>query len=173
MALVEYEREVSTWVTEEEEALFKMIPAAVRRKWLTGPEATAATADRSVQDILFGKDKFIIDVLFEQPWGHPDGFKLTPRVFTPSTAEEEDLNKRVPSVSTKDHLPYFESAVAKEGTPGNFVFRLIQLKKAKKLLSTYIKGFYKYIKPSMDGSNYEKIYPSYNFRTNTFRTNRL
>jgi DNA polymerase I-like protein with 3'-5' exonuclease and polymerase domains/uracil-DNA glycosylase len=164
-ALEEYETEVYTWVQREEQELFELIPAAVRRKWLTDPAVIKdleKRGERSIPSVLFGKDKFLIDVLFGE-----EGFKLKPQVFTPSTAKLPD-DQKVPSTSTKDHLPYF---VNERGVKGEFVNRYRDFKKAQTLHSKYIKNFYKYIKPANDNSGEEKIYPSYNFRTNTSRTN--
>lgn len=164
-ALEEYEEEVRAWVQQEEQELFDLIPGDVRRKWLTDPIVTKELekrGNRSIPDVLFGKDKFLIDVLFDREIG----FKLKPQVFTPSTRKLPP-DERVPSTSTKDHLPYF---VLAKGTAGEFVNRYRDYKKAKTLLSKYIVNFYKYIKPAND-SDEEKIYPSYNFRTNTSRTN--
>jgi DNA polymerase I-like protein with 3'-5' exonuclease and polymerase domains/uracil-DNA glycosylase len=150
-ALDAYKAEVDEWVTAEGRALFRLIPAAIRRKYLLDPKGASFTRDVFIQDILFSEE----------------GFNLKPTVFTTST---KDLphDQRVPSVSTKDHLPYFTD---RKDAAGNFVRRFIDFKKAQKLLSTYIDGFYKYLRPANDNSGEEKIYPSYNFRTNTYRTN--
>jgi DNA polymerase I-like protein with 3'-5' exonuclease and polymerase domains len=164
-ALEAYTKEVAEWVAEEEIELFKLIPAPVRHKWLFGEKATQAADGRTVQNILYGKDDFIRDVLFH----HPDGFNLTPKVFTKSTAKAENPADRVASVSTKDHMPYFVTVKKKKA--GEWVLRYIELAKAKKLLTTYLDPFDKYIKPSNDNTEAEKIFPSYNFRTNTSRTN--
>jgi len=169
-ALEKYEAEVDAWVKEEEEVLFQMVPVSVRRKWLSDPKVVKELekrGERSVPSILFGKDGFIIDTLFV-----PDGFKLKPCVYTPSTMKlcppHQETDERVPSTSTKDHFPYF---VNETGDAGVFVNRYIALKKARTLHSKYIINFYKYIKPANDNSGEEKIFPSYNFRTNTSRTN--
>lgn len=150
-ALDDYRDEVDEWLKTEERALFRMVPAAVRRKYLMDPKGAKFSRDAFVQDILFGED----------------GFHLKPVVFTKSTAKLAP-EERVPSVSTKDHLPYFTD---RKDKAGEFVRRFIDFKKAQKLKNTYIDGFYKYIKPANDDTGEEKIYPSYNFRTNTSRTN--
>lgn len=144
-ALREYETEVETWVNEEVDWLKRNCPATVRRKYMANPETFKFTRDVVVADILFSKE----------------GFRLKPKVFTDST-KALPPDQRVPSVSTKDHLPYFSDT---NDAAGEWVRRFIEYKKAEKLLSTYIRGMYKQIKP--DG----KIYPKYNFRTNTLRTN--
>jgi len=165
-ALDAYRTEVIKWVNDEGEALFKMIPAVLRRKYLTNPDVVKTLkkneGERTTPDIMFGKDNFCREVLFTEA-----GFGLKPKVFT-KTTEKLPEDKRIPSISTKDHLPYFTHV---KGDAGNFVQRFIEYKKAQKLLSTYINGFYKYIKPANDDTSDEKIFPSYNFRTNTSRTN--
>lgn len=144
-ALENYEEEVAEWVEQEERALLRMVPAKIRRKFI-----------RSGEEMKFSRQAFLQQVLFSE-----DGFNLTPRVWTKSTAELPP-ERRVPSTSTKDHLPYFTD---RKDRAGEFCQRLIEFQKAQKMLSTYIRGFYKYIKPS------GKVHPIYNFRTNTHRTN--
>lgn len=144
-ALEQYEAEVAQWVAEEERALLRMVPAAVRRKYVGSGE-----------EMKFSRQAFLVDVLFTK-----EGFNLTPKVYTKST-EQLSEGERIPSTSTKDHLPYFSD---RKDKAGEFVRRLIEFQKAQKMLSTYIRGFYKYIKPS------GKVHPLYNFRTNTHRTN--
>jgi DNA polymerase I-like protein with 3'-5' exonuclease and polymerase domains len=74
---------------------------------------------------------------------HEDGFSLKPRVFTKTTAKLEDKNRRVPSTSTKDHLPYFF-----ETCP--FTYELSEYIKSARILGTNVKGFKKkYIVDSM------------------------
>lgn len=150
-ALDEYKEEVETWLEAEERSLFRAVPAAIRRRYLLDPKGAK-----------FSRDQFVSDILFSQ-----EGFNLTPRVWTKSTMKLP-MEQRIPSVSTKDHLPYF---IDRTDAAGDWVRRFIDFKKAQKLANTYINGFYKYIKPANDNTGEEKIYPSYNFRTNTSRTN--
>lgn len=73
-ALDAYEREVALWVAAEEEALFQMVPAAVRRKWLSDPAVQkdlSKRGERSIPSVLFGKDQFVREVLFGERWGAP------------------------------------------------------------------------------------------------------
>jgi len=141
-----FQEEVSVWVREEYRALIAMVPAAIRRRHL-----------RAGKELSFTRSDFTKDVLFD-----PQGFNLTPRVFTKGTAKEEDPTKREPSTSAKDHLPWF---VNEPGVAGQFVTRFIDYQKTVKLLGTYIEGFWKYIAPT------GRIYPSYFLhRTNTGRT---
>lgn len=86
----------------------------------------------------------LIDYLYQ----HPDGLRLEPRVFT-KTGQ--------PSVSTKMAMPYYAA-------DHEFVRRLVEYTKNQKMLSTYVKGFYKYI---VDG----KIRPTFLLHiTSTGRT---
>lgn len=74
---------------------------------------------------------------------HPRGLKLEAVEWTKSTAKEKDKSKRVPSVSTKTHLPFFNEH--------DTVEKLIKYLKNEKLLTTYIgdpnegNGFWQYI----------------------------
>lgn len=67
---------------------------------------------------------FVRDILFTK-----EGFNLKPTVFTDSTKKLE-ADKQIPSVSTKQHLPYFDH--------NPFVQKFIPWKKMDKLKSTYI-----------------------------------
>lgn len=153
-ALTEYDAEVAEWVDNETRELMRLVPAKVRRKFMHDPKGMSFTRDVFVREVLFSKD----------------GFGLKPKVYTNSTKDLPE-DQRVPSTSTKDHFPYFADPTGKPGSAGLFVHRLISLQKANKLLSTYIRGFTKHIQPAGDGTDQQKIFPSYNFRTNTFRTN--
>lgn len=141
--------EVKEWLRTEYRSLIRMVPAAIRRKHLE-------------KGLSFSRDQFVRDVLFD-----PEGFKLKPQVFTKST-EDLEGDKKVPSVSTKDHMPYF---VTNKGVAGEFVTRLIEYQKTSKMDSTYCgeealnTGFWQYISP--EGS----IFPSFALhKTNTGRT---
>ncbi|MBD9627549.1 hypothetical protein IB279_31830 [Ensifer sp. ENS06] len=90
-----------------------------------------------------------------------DATTLTPRTFA-----KED--KKVPSVSTKDHMPYF---VTRKDTAGTFVTRLIEYQKTSKMDTTYCgneeegTGFWQYLSSS------GRIFPSFALhKTNTGRT---
>lgn len=150
--LCQLEREIREWTETEYDRLIKMVPPAVRQKHIDmGKECS------------FTRDDFMRDVLFSDL-----GFKLKPRMFTNTTAHLPDGHPdKLPSVSTKDHMPYFEDA---RGKAGEFVRGYIQYQKAMKLLSTYIgeeangTGFWKYI------SDEGRIHPSYALhKTNTGR----
>lgn len=149
VALQAFQDELTSWIAQETRALVRMVPAAIRRKYLADPKGFKFSRDDCLRDVLFSKE----------------GFGLTAREWTPGTRNLPDRTKRIASVSTKDHLPYFLDA---PGVAGEFVRRYSDLKKAQKMLDTYAKGFWKYVKTGADGER--KVIPSYNFRTNTRRT---
>ncbi len=157
--LERFEGEVDAWVKAEYAELIQLVPYAVR----------ASHADMG-KELSFARHDFVRDVLFTG-----DGFGLVPKVWTKTTEDLEDITQRVPSVSAKDHFPYFVTRKRKiagtDQTVGDFVSRLSQYQKTKKLQGTYIglasenSGFYRYI--AEDG----RIYPSYHLhKTNTGRT---
>lgn len=76
----------------------------------------------------------LIDYLYE----HRDGLRLTPKAFT-KTGQ--------PSVSAKQALPYYAAA-------HEWVRRFMDYTKNQKLLSTYIRGFYKHIHDGFVRSSY-------------------
>lgn len=94
--------------------------------------------------LKFSRADFIRDILFD----HPDGFRLTPQVFTKSTKKLRNSD-RVPSTSSKDHLPYF----FEECPYTELLAEYIKLNRM--LTANVIKFKEKYVKP--DG----KIYPKY------------
>ncbi len=134
--------EVDQYIKTQYRALMRMVPAKIKRKYIEEQE-----------EMSFTRPKFLLDVLFSK-----DGFNLKPVKFTKSTADLEDKSKRVPSVSVKDHLPFFFDT---PGIPGEFCRALKEYVQASKMLTTYVgtedqgNGFWQYIAP--DGA----IYPSY------------
>jgi DNA polymerase I-like protein with 3'-5' exonuclease and polymerase domains len=157
VALQEFQDGLEEWITEETRALIRMTPAAVRRHYLSDPKGFKFSRDDVMRDILFKP---------MDPAKKSLGFGLVPKVFTKGTMDDPDPTKRIPSVSTKDHLPYF---ITEKGVAGEFVVRYSELKKATKMLDTYARGFWKYIQTGHNGER--KIIPEYNFRTNTKRSN--
>lgn len=138
--LREFGQEVATFAHTEYRRLVRLVPAAARRAILA-KDGEISFKDSVMRTILFSKE----------------GFNLTPKVYTKST-QKLDGSDRIPSVSTKDHLPYFTHL---EGPAGDFVRGIIAYQQASKLQSTYIgseeevTGFWKYIAPN------GRIYPSY------------
>jgi DNA polymerase I-like protein with 3'-5' exonuclease and polymerase domains len=115
-------------LVELEKNLIDRCPKAVIRKHLEDKKPLKFTRDAFVRDILFSSI----------------GFNLTPIVYTKGTAKSEQDSDRVPSVSTKDHLPFFTDT---PGNAGDFVHDFIEFKKLSKLYSTYVEKFYdKYVK---------------------------
>lgn len=140
-------RKFSEVMREAEEAkyqeLIEAVDGEIKLKWYDPKNKKRA-------GLSFTRDGFVIDQLFE----HPKGLKLEAKMFTPTG---------LPSVSTKNHLPYFEE----EPWVANF----IEWEKMQKLLTTYIgledekTGLWQYI--ASDGC----IRPSYMLhRTVTGRT---
>lgn len=112
-------------------SLLKQVPRSIKRKHVE-------------KGLKFSRAEFVLDILFR----HPDGFRLKPKVHTKKTAKLQDLTRRIPSVSTKDHLPFFF-----EECP--FTAELAQYIKDSRLLGTNVIGFKnKYI---VDG----KVRPNY------------
>lgn len=149
-ALRKLSGDVKQWLQDEYRALIRMVPPAVRRKHLEA-------------GLKFSRDQFVRDTLFSE-----DGFGLKPQVFTKSTEDLADETKRMPSVSTKDHMPYF---VTRKDAAGQFVTRLIEYQKTSKMDSTYCgneeegTGFWQYLNSS------SRIFPSFALhKTNTGRT---
>ncbi len=105
-------------VAEQRESLLRQVPKSIKR----------AHVEKGVK---FSRAEFLRDILFH----HKDGFKLKPKVFTKTTAKL-DADRRVPSTSTKDHLPYFYDQCP-------FTFELAEHIKADRILNTNVKGFRK------------------------------
>lgn len=82
--------------------------------------------------LKFTRDRFVADIMFSK-----EGFGLKPRVFTKTTASLPDEQK-IPSVSAKQHFPYF---IGIGGDAGKFVDIFIEYTKLEKLLSTYVNSF--------------------------------
>lgn len=128
-------------VHEEEgyNSLIRRVPGKVRLDHATNDN------DDQGRDtgLRFSRDRFTRDVLFT----HRDGFRFKPRVFTKSTKGLKDESERIPSVSAKEHLPYFKTEP--------FVADLIDYQRLAKMRSTYVghpsndneeaTGFWKYI----------------------------
>lgn len=139
-ALEAFEEVLSDDVTEQRHNIYDQIPRAVKRTHLRG--------GTNPKGISLSRRDFLADVLFT----HPSGFQLEPVVFTKTTKDLPDEDMRVPSVSSKDHLPYFF-----ESCP--FTMDLAQYIKDERLLSTNVRKFREnYMYRGM-------IYPSYSLHT--------
>lgn len=91
---------------------------------MAAKKAPAVLRKHADAGLRFSRDSFLIDLLFTE-----EGFGLTPRVFTPGTRKLPP-DQRIPSVSTKEHLPFFDHIP--------FVRKLIDYQKLSKLRTTYI-----------------------------------
>jgi len=105
-------------VGEMKASLLRQVPKAIKRKHVE-------------KGLEFSRPDFLRDILFY----HEDGFCLKPKVFTKTTAKL-DGNRRVPSTSTKDHLPYFYDSCP-------FTYELAEYIKSDRILGTNVKGFKK------------------------------
>lgn len=135
-ALDAFEEVLIEYVEGLRNRLMEQVPRAIKRKHA-----------KRKNGLKFSSPKFVHDILFY----HPSGYQLTPIVFTKTTMNLAD-NLKVPSLSSKDHLPYFF-----EDCP--FTVDLAEWKKVDRLLGTNVQRFREnYI---IDG----KIHPIYNLWT--------
>jgi len=126
--------------------LMRQIPRRLKQRHLDNPEHKG----KIPEDILsFSRHDFTRDVLFSAR--REGGRGLMPRVFT-KTTENLPPAERVPSTSSKEHLPYFEE--------DTFVADLMDYQKLQKLRSTYIGApasqKYHGVKLLKSGTKYEK-----------------
>lgn len=115
----EFEATMAEEIERQYASLLKQVPRSIKRAHVE-------------KGLKFSRREFVQDILFS----HPDGFRLTPRVFTKGTAKLADPRRRVPSVSSKDHLPYFFDSC-------EFTFELAEYVKQERILSTNVRGFRK------------------------------
>lgn len=102
-ALPEFQEVMAREVEEQRVALLAQIPRAVKRDVVAKYQVKHRGPSAAEEALSFSRADFLRDVLFN----HPQGFKLVPKAFTKTTTRLVDENKRIPSVSAKDHLPYF------------------------------------------------------------------
>jgi len=139
-------------VAEQRRNLLEQVPKSIKRKqvidWENKVDSKGKTPNKGKTPPLDkllkpGRADFIHDILFY----HRDGFRLTPKVWTKGTAKLDD-DRKVPSTSTKDHLPYFFDECP-------FVMELAKYIKDERLLGTNVQGFKKkYIINGMVRSSY-------------------
>ncbi len=127
--LANFKQTMQISVAEQEAALLHQIPRKVKQDVVAAYQAKnkKATAEEALS---FTRGEFIKEVLFN----HPRGFRLVPKVFTKSTRKLNDESLREPSVSSKDHLPYFF-----EDCP--FTQELAEFQKDRVLLNTNVIKF--------------------------------
>ncbi len=130
-ALEAFEEIMAASVEEQRVALLAQVPKSIKRKHLAEAEAKKKGSADPLKVLSFSRGDFVRDILFH----HKDGFRLKPKVFTSTTAKLKP-EMRVPSTSSKDHLPYFF-----DDCP--FTFELAQYVKDERLLGTNIRGFKK------------------------------
>jgi len=109
------------------QSLIARVPGAIKRKHLEDPKLRSKPPEKILS---FGRANFVIDILFD----HPDGYKLTPKVFTKTTARMAPED-RIPSTSAKDHLPFFADRM---DAAGDFIRDLMDYTKLQKMRTTYI-----------------------------------
>lgn len=115
-ALDAFEELMTETVKEQERSLLEQVPKSIRRKHID-------------KGLKFSRSAFVLDILFY----HKDGFRLKPKVFT-DTTRKLSADRRVPSTSSKDHLPYFFDECT-------FTVELAQHMKDSRMLGTNINGF--------------------------------
>lgn len=117
-ALDDFEVIITESVNTQNRELLAQVPKAIKRIHID-------------KGLKFSRPAFLQDILFK----HRDGFRLRPKVYT-KTTEKLPADKRVPSTSAKDHLPYFFDECP-------FTMQLAQYQKDAHLLSSNIVSFKK------------------------------
>lgn len=162
VALAEFKQTMIEDVTRVEAELLHQIPRECKQdivhSYLTkrGSKGQQVNKNKTAAEALsFSRPDFVKEVLFTNPLG----FRLVPRVFTKTTAKLHDESLREPSVSAKDHLPYFFDECP-------FTMQLAEYQKDRHLLQTNVIKFEEnYIR---DG----KVRPNYHLhKTVTGRSN--
>lgn len=153
--LTDFGVEVESHLRDEYARLISQVPARVRLNHMQAYRDKArgrAKEHDGSEALKFSRADFVRDILFTR-----DGFNLKPVVFTGST-QRLPPDQRVPSTSSKDHLPFFADREDKAGT---FVTGLIGYQKTEKLSGSFIgrqeddNGLWQYIAPN------GRVYPSY------------
>lgn len=140
--LVTFGEEVTAHCESEYDRLIRMTPSKIKLKHIA-----------LKKELSFTRAAFVKDILFT-----PDGFNLTPLVFTKGTTNNSDKSSREPSTSAKDHLPLF---IDLDNAAGEFVRGVIGYSKAKTLNGSFIgteesnSGIWQYL------SSESRIYPCY------------
>lgn len=116
-----FEEQMAISLAETKKSLLARVPRSIKRKHIE--------LKKNKGELSFTRPDFLQDILFH----HEDGLRLKPKVFTKTTAKL-DPARRVPSISTKDHLPYFYDEHP-------FVFELAEYIKASRILTANVQGF--------------------------------
>lgn len=124
-------------VARQEEELLRALPRDLKQAVVSdylnkrGTKNQLVNKGKTAEDALsFSRTDFVKEILFN----HPLGFRLTPQVFTKTTAKLNDESLREPSISAKDHLPYFF-----DDCP--FTMQLAEYQKDRHLLGTNVIKF--------------------------------
>jgi len=118
-ALDEFEEVLYEYVETLRIKLIKQVPRSIKRK-------------HAEDGIKFSRKAFLLDILFN----HKDGFKLKPKAYT-KTTQNLDEEFKVPSTSSKDHLPFFFD----HRKAGDFCIDLADWMKMDRLLGTNVRRF--------------------------------
>lgn len=103
-ALANFKQTMIEEVAQQKSDLLRQIPRDLKQAIVVDFLNKPANKKKTPEDALsFTRTEFTKQVLFT----HPRGFRLKPKVFTDSTKNLHDETLREPSVSSKDHLPYF------------------------------------------------------------------
>lgn len=104
-ALADFKEVMHNSVEDARIELLSQVPRQVKRDVIAEFCGKAANRGPAAAEkaVSFTRAEFLKQVLFL----HPEGFNLKPRVFTKTTARLKDATLWEPSVSAKDHLPYF------------------------------------------------------------------
>ena len=136
-ALAEFKAMMIADVARMERELLQAIPRDCKQGIVsdylnkTNDKGQLVNKNKTPADALsFGRPDFLKQVLFT----HPKGFRLKPKVFTKTTGKLLDESLREPSVSAKDHLPYFFDECP-------FTMQLAEFSKDAHLLNTNVIKF--------------------------------
>lgn len=102
-ALADFKSLMIREVNQKERELLHAVPRSVKRDVAAEYTKKNKGAGATEKALKLTRAEFLKQILFY----HPDGFCLEPKVFTKTTAKLKDESLREPSVSAKDHLPYF------------------------------------------------------------------
>jgi uracil-DNA glycosylase family 4 len=95
-ALLEFQTFLEAEVLKQRDSLLSQVHRDIKRKHIDLKKGDVEEA------LKLSRADFIKDILFF----HPKGYRLKPKVFTKTTAKLPE-HMQEPSISGKDHLPYF------------------------------------------------------------------
>jgi uracil-DNA glycosylase family 4 len=124
-AMEEFRQYMVTEVERQRVSIVAQIPRQIKLDHIN----LKAFKGKPEKALALSRPGLLKDILFT----HPNGFKLKPKVFTKTTTKLPDHLKE-PSVSSKDHLPFFFDTCP-------FTFELAEYVKNERLLTTNVVGF--------------------------------